>query len=272
MSNDSGNGGDQGKRGKRTDLAKLGEQMKALGQTGGALKKAMENMDRQMRPFRDMQEKMERQMRPFRDLEDRMKSLGLHAGENSALGRVSKQIADQQRAINAMPQIQPQVPHIPEISIPRNPIHETNERLKRIEDRFEQMQVIATDAAQIATGLQAAAAEFLQKFEKAATDNDRTAGRAIRIGLVAVFIAVAMPAAQIIYSEYRRQPDNSPAIEATLESIQSELAATREFQGDLADRIDKAITSSDTENAAVLRDIHALLSRQIGSPPKGGAQ
>ncbi len=221
---------------KGVDLASLGEQLNAQGYDGGAMKKAVEDMQRQMEPLRHIhdqivglrglaghdglakqlaeqtarysaiQEQMERALGPYHDLKERMKHLGLSAGEDSAIGRVAQKIADQQRAIDAMrPDVAdalaspepPRMPRIDQIKFPPNPILETNERLQRIEERFEQMQNIATDAAQIANGLQGAAAEFLQKFEKAAQDNDRTAGRAIWIGVVAVIIAIAMPAVQI---------------------------------------------------------------------------
>ena len=189
---------------KGVDLATLSEQLKAQGYDGGergeAPMKAMEDLERQMEPLRNVQEQMrhlqgfsghegiaaklpedakrhsaiheqmEKAVEPYRGLQDRMKSLGLSAGKDSAIGRVAKQIADQQRAIEAMrPQIpehleksEPRLPNIEPIKLPPNPVFETNERLERIEERFEQMQGIATDAAQIANGLQGAAAEFLQ--------------------------------------------------------------------------------------------------------------
>ena len=128
------------------------------------------------------------------------------------------------------------------------------------------MQGIAADAAEIATGLQGAAAEFLQKFEKAATDNDRAAGRAIWIGVVAVLIAVAMPAAQIIYSEYRREPSNGAEMQATLEAMQAELASMREAQTEASDRLTEVLATSDSQTAAILGDIRELLARDTAPP------
>lgn len=243
-----------------------------------ALGKVMEDINRTMRPFQEMQERlapqmerfsavqeaMERSLGPFHHIQDRMESLGLEAGTDSALGRLSEQICAQQRAIDAMRLPEPELPCIPEL--PPNPILETNRRLERIEERFEQMQDIAADAAQIATELQAAAAEFLQKFEKAAADNDRTAGRAIWIGVVAVIIAVAMPAAQIIYSEYRRVPSNGLEMQAALEEVQAELSAMRDSQAAASDRLAEALASSDDETAAILRDIRGLLWERAATP------
>lgn len=286
---------------KGVDLASLGEELKAQGYDGGAMKKAVEDMQRQMEPLRHIhdqmaglrgltgheglakqlaeqtarysaiQEQMERALGPHRDLQERMKHLGLSAGEDSAIGRVAKQIADQQRAIDAMrPDVSgalaspepPRMPRIDQIKFPPNPILETNERLQRIEERFEQMQDIATDAAQIANSLQGAAAEFLQKFEKAAQDNDRTAGRAIWIGVVAVIIAIAMPAVQIGYSEFRRAPDNGAEIQSVLEDMQVELTGLRQTQADAVIQLGEVINASDDGTAAILREIRDLLSER----------
>lgn len=308
-SDDSPGDGERLQKKKGVDLAALSEQLKAQGYDGGergeALKKAMEDLERQMEPLRHVQEQMkhlqrlsghegiaakldedakrysavheqmEKALEPYRGLQDRMKSLGISAGEDSAIGRVAKQIADQQRAIEAMrPQIpehleksEPRLPIIEQIKLPQNPILETNERLERIEERFEQMQAIATDAAQIANGLQGAAAEFLQKFEKAAADNDRTAGRAIWIGVIAVIIAIAMPAVQIGYSEFRRTPDNGPEMQAALEDVQAEVAGLRNAQAQASAQLGEIIGSSNDETAKVLREIRDLLSNR--SAPVG---
>jgi hypothetical protein len=250
--NSDGDGGEDTPGAKGLDTSKLmigGMRPPAMNDT---VRKAIEGIERQTQPFRDLQDRltpqlnsvtaaqkaMETSLGPLRDLEARMKTLGGIAGENSSLGRLAEQIGAQKSAIDAMRLHETEIPRIPELPpIPPNPIFETNRRLERIEERFEQMQVIATDAAEIATGLQGAAAEFLQKFEKAAADNDRTAARAIWIGVVAVFIAVAMPAAQIIYSEYRREPSNGAEVQAALEAMQSELTTMRNAQNVANDQL-----------------------------------
>lgn len=280
--NSDGDGGEDTPRAKGLDISKLmigGMQPPAMNDT---VRKAIEGIERQTQPFRDLQDRltpqlnsitaaqkaMETSLGPLRDLEARMKTLGGIAGENSSLGRLAEQIGAQKSAIDAMRLHETEIPRIPELPpIPPNPIFETNRRLERIEERFEQMQVIATDAAEIATGLQGAAAEFLQKFEKAAADNDRTAARAIWIGVVAVFIAVAMPAAQITYSEYRREPSNGAEVQAALEAMQSELETMRNAQTVANDRLTEALATSDSETAAILRDIRGLLAGEGASPP-----
>ncbi len=280
--NGDGDGGGDTPRAKGLDISKLmigGMRPRVMNDT---VRKAIEGIERQTQPFRDLQDRltpqlnsvtaaqkaMETSFGPLRDLEARMKTLGGIAGENSSLGRLAEQIGAQKSAIDAIRLHETEIPRIPELPpIPPNPIFETNSRLERIEERFEQMQVIAADAAEIATGLQGAAAEFLQKFEKAAADNDRTAARAIWIGVVAVFIAVAMPAAQIIYSEYRREPSNGAEVQAALEAMQSELATMRNAQTVANDRLTEALATSDSETAAILRDIRGLIAGAGASTP-----
>lgn len=317
MSNDNGDsqGGDEKPLKKKgVDLAAMSEDLKAQGyddgKRGEALKKAIEDMEQQMEPYRHMHEQMkhfqgllghegiaaklaeeakrysaiqgqmDKALEPYRDLQDRMKNLGLSAGEDSTIGRVAKRIANQQRAIEAMhphapenlaKQELPRLPNIEQIKFPPNPILETNERLERIEVRFEQMQGIATDAAQIANGLQGAAAEFLQKFEKAAADNDRTAERAIWIGVVAVIIAIAMTAVQIGYSEFRRTPDNGPETMSAIESLQTEVAGLHAAQAEASAQLEEIISSSNDETATILREIRDLLSTRsvpVGTVPE----
>jgi hypothetical protein len=311
MSNDNEDNqgdGESSPKKKSADLAALCKQLKAQGDDGGergqALKKTLEEMERQTEPLRRVQkqmknlqglsedkslaaklaedakrysairEQMEKGLEPYRGLQDRMKNLRLSAGKDSAVGRVAKQIADQQRALKAIrPNIRddiakpepPRLSNIEQIKVPPNPIVETNERLERIEERFEQMQDIATDAAQIANGLQGAAAEFLQKFEEAAKENDRTAGRAILIGAVAVIIAIAMPAVQIGYSEFRRTPDYGPKIQSVLEDVQAEAAGLRDAQAEASAQLGEIIDSSNYETATILREIRDLLSKRLVS-------
>ena len=232
-----------------------------------------EEMERVL-PGRALQEQIDAITKPFGNLHDRMATLGAAVGPDSSIGRLAEQIGAQQSAVDRLRGLglheppdtdafrTPETFSIPEITIPPNPLFETNERLERIEERFEQMQDVATNAAQIATGLQAASAEFLQKFETAASDNDRAAGRAIWIGVIAVFIAIAMPAAQIIYSDLRRSPDSGPALQAALEEMRTELSATREAQTAASNRLNEAIAQSNGETAAILRDIRDLLPLQ----------
>jgi DNA repair ATPase RecN len=144
---------------------------------------------------------------PFKEINERMESIRRATGMDSTLGRLTKQIEEQQKRIKSIDASIPNydfgrpekyyTPPVERIKFPPNPILETNERLASIESRFDQMHAVAKEGAEIATGLQAAAAEFLQKFEMAASENDRAASGAIRIGRWAIVIAMAMPIVQV---------------------------------------------------------------------------
>lgn len=217
---------------------------------------------------------VEEAMRSFDGINDRMKHLTELAGGQSAIGKVAQQIAEQQKAIDAL-----RIPdsfadlhtaerdhiHMPPLRMPElppNPILETNRRLERIERRFEEMQDVAANAATIANGLQAHAAEFLVKFEKAATDNDRSAGRAIRLGAIAILIAIAMPLAQVVYTEFWRVPSDAADMQTVIADMHREIGALRQTQADVAERLESALERSDQQTADALREIGRLLAEQ----------
>lgn len=217
---------------------------------------------------------VEEAMRSFGGINDRMKHLTELAGGQSAIGKVAQQIAEQQKAIDALrvpesfadlhaaerDHIHMRPLRMPEL--PPNPILETNRRLERIEQRFEDMQDVAANAATIANGLQAHAAEFLVKFEKAATDNDRSAGRAIRLGAIAILIAIAMPLAQIVYTEFWRVPSDAADMQTVIADMHREIGALRQTQADVAGRLESALERSDQQTAAALREIGRVLAEQ----------
>lgn len=184
--------------------------------------------------------------------------------ENSAIADVSRKIEDQFRAIdnyNLNAELLDQ-PKAPAFRIPPNPLYETNERLERIEKQFERMESIAAESASIATGLQASAAEFLVKFEKAANENNQTAKRAIVIGICAIAIALIMPAAQIIYTEFWRAPLDAAANQEVTTNLRSEISELQKTQRDAAERLGDALAQSNGNVAATLMEIRDLLSKQ----------
>lgn len=210
-------------------------------------------------------------MRPFDSINDRMKRLAELAGGHSTMGMVAQQIAEQQRAIDALripnsfvrgepDHIHASAFQMPEL--PPNPILETNRRLERIEQRFEEMHDVAANAATIANGLQAHAAEFLVKFEKAANDNARSAGRAIWLAAIAVLLAIAMPLVQIIYTEFWRVPTDVAYMQAVISDMHREIGALRQIQADAAERVDAALMRSDQQAADILQGIRRMLAEQ----------
>lgn len=196
---------------------------------------------------------------------------GLERLDTSPIARLSKQIADQQRAIAdlrpsvaGLDEIQDlkmyRAPRMPELKIPPNPILETNKRLKNIEARFDRMEKIALDGAEIATGLQASAAMFLEKFEAAAVSNDRTTKRAVLIGVAAIAIAVLTPIAQVLYTEMYRAPADTATVQSTIADVKRELSGLRETQEQVANRISEALLQNGKDQTATLKEIKELLA------------
>jgi len=215
-------------------------------------------------------------------LQDRMKALSGAYPPNSALSSVSKMIAEQGNAVSALQkavlendmsgtlgsvvsdnEMYDSPSSIPtKIDFPKNPILETNQRLKRIENQFEKMQGIALSGAEIATELQASAAEFLGKFETAANANTQSAKHVIRLGVFAVIFAFTMPAIQIAYSELWRGPQEALAARETIAELKAEVTAMVEAQVLVTERLIEALASSDRDTAAALLEIGNILTQQ----------
>jgi hypothetical protein len=200
-------------------------------------------------------------------------------GSGSATAKLAKQIADQQRLIEKYNVRVPALPELPDMSdyvrpsleskleglefaLPPNPIHETNKRLEQIEKRFVRMEKIALNGAEIATGLQASAAQFLVKFESAAESNDKTTKRAVRIGLIAIFFAVAIPIAQTFYSDFYKAPADAAAAQALISDMKSEISKLNNTQEQTTNRLIEAISKNGDEQTKALNEIREFLSRQ----------
>lgn len=186
-----------------------------------------------------------------------------------AMSKIARQISDQQNAIASLRPLvsemserftAPEPLRLPEL--PPNPLHETNKRLANIEQRFNRMESIALDGAEIATGLQASAATFLIKFEKASANNDRTSGRAVWLGIAAILIAVAMTAVQILYTELWRAPADSTSQQAAITDMKSQIKDLENTQRAVADELAKVLSKSNSELTATLHDIRNLLAEQ----------
>ncbi|YCI03315.1 hypothetical protein M1D34_03540 [Ensifer sp. D2-11] len=171
------------------------------------------------------------------------------------LGDLSHRLSEQNRRLAEMRDVLPtlQSPRLPEM--PRSPAHETNERLGRIEDQFDEMQKVLIEAAQIATTIQAHAAQFLVSFEQASQQTDRSASRAISVGVIAIVIAVATPFLQAGVDRYVFPDNSATELKAELSKVGSAQVAGSQA---LAQRMDE----NGAAEAAILRDIRRSLENQ----------
>lgn len=275
---------------KSVDLAKFRE-LEAQGKEAQAA--AQQALDSLSHSYGSVQAALEARLEPFADIRKRMSAVTDIAGAASALGGVALKIADQQRALEALhPQgdnmgafldrsvedvlgirdiAAPPALDLPKLPpLPPHPALETNKRLERIERRFEQMQDIAQNSAQITNGLHASAAEiqasvktFLSEFKTAAKDSDASTRRATYLAVLALIVAVATP----IYQAWMEKPNSDPVLQASVEQLRAELTALREQQAEASDRLTETLNAADQDTVTVLRDIRDVLSVPSSANP-----
>lgn len=196
-------------------------------------------------------------------IHDRMKGLAGVLGEDSSLAKVAMDIDRQQSLIDrlgldAHSHI-PEPIHFPEI---KNPIVETNDRLARIEERFDMAFDLAKDSAQVANGLQASAAEFLHKFQVEADKNNESVNKTISVARWSLLAVVVFACAQIAAPFFI--PDReAEALRGTVTELRSEVEALRESQAETSERLIEALAASDAETAAALRAIAEQLAQPV---------
>ncbi len=192
---------------------------------------------------------------------DRLDTLSDAAVGNTALANAIRGIEKQQHTLDAMTAPEPVLPHIDRLEIPENPIIETNRKLDRIEKQFSQVSTIAHDSAQVATGLQAYAADFLLKFEKAAEETNQSGSKAIKVGWLALAIAVVVGAGQIFAPMFLKDQE-AEALKQTVIDLKSEILALREEQNSANERMIDALENSDRATAEILRETLSAISTQ----------
>lgn len=190
------------------------------------------------------------------NIEKRMSDLLGVAGQHSALGKVANEIASQQRSLDTLVGARAhdidRIYSMPPLRIPENPLIETNKRLARIERQFEVVSEVARESAQTAVGLQASGAEFIQKFEKAATDTNKSGNKAMLVALVAVLITIFQTVSPFLL------PDgDAVALRQSVEGLQAEISSMRAEQAETSQRLIDALAAGDRETAAAVREAMA---------------
>lgn len=263
-----------------------------------AAAKPAQNISAQLDPLREQIAKMEKITAPAREMAERLKATGLHehvermakiaapareitdrlkaTGIHDRLGDISARAGAGSRLADAIRGIEKQqgllddltasthertIPTIPDIPVIENPIVETNRKLDRIEKQFSQISVIARDSAQVATDLQAYAAEFLQKFEKAAEDANQSGSKAIKVGWLALAIAIVVGAGQIFAPTLIRDQE-AETLRQTVVDLNAEVATLRAEQSAANDRLIEALANSDQATASAIAEAIATIAAQ----------
>ena len=202
-------------------------------------------------------------------------------GEASNLSHAAASIASQQAAIDALDRVDtyrhPPIINPPHFPVIRNPLIETNERLARIESRFEQLGEIAKESAQTGTLLQGAAAEFLQEFKTASKQNDESAAKAIQVGeqaalfaKQAVWMAVAVPlfifGLQFLVS-YVNPDTRTEDLQQSVTALQAEIEGLRADQAQASQDLVEALGRADQATAAAVREALRALAADDSAAP-----
>jgi hypothetical protein len=204
------------------------------------------------------------------DLQKRIEDLRSKGG----LGNLTGMLENQRRAVEkmvpkdmlGMPVVEPRPILAETLKLPPNPIHETNKRLAKIEERFEEMQDIAARGAEIATGLQVSAAEFLTKFDDVATKNDRTAGKAVWVAGTAAVLAVAMPLLQMLHAELWKAPNDAADMRRAVTELKTELTTLRDTQRQVANRIAEVVAAQSPANQELVTTLKEI-RKALSDPP-----
>lgn len=103
---------------------------------------------------------------------------------------------------------------------------------------------------------------FLIKFEKASADNDRTSSRAIRLGIMAILIAITTAVAQVFYTEFWRAPADSTSQQAAIADVKGQIKGLEDTQRTAAEELAKVLSAGNSEMTEALHDIRRLLMEQ----------
>ena len=235
-------------------------------------------------PGRQIREMLDRISEPSRQMADAMKritegvprldlsTLANPGGVNPKLADIITRLGDQESLLDRMvPDMSPAHFEIPNLGeLPPHPAHETNERLQRIEEQFAAMQTVAVQGAQIATALQAYAADFLSKFEKAAQSTDRAANKAVWVSFVAIALTVVAAILPLGYDLLVKSPSEAAAAaeaQQTIAQLRDEVVGLRGAQQEMANRLEAAMGDSDSDVVPVLEDIRGLLQEMKALEP-----
>lgn len=249
----------------------------------GPTDRSMRQIEEEQRRFRELTQPPVGVQKVLDEMEQHRKRMADAIGPFGGMQKVYDDLEAQRSRINAMRmptdfgnEVEVKPLRMP--SIPPNPILKTNKKLEDIEAKFEQMLTVMSGAANIATDIQGHAAHFLEKFDKASEQTDRSARGAVRVAIIAMVISVVTPFIPMAV-DYIWQDDTPAKLESLTRQIierQSDdrtasdklLQQLLQTNRDSADRVAEALRLRDEQMSKVLEDIRKI-AKQSGelSPP-----
>jgi hypothetical protein len=109
--------------------------------------------------------------------------------------------------------------------------------------------------------LRAAAAEFLQKFERAAEDTNKSGNKAILVAVAAVVITLFQTASPYLFPN-----EESAALRQTVTELTVEVAAMRAEQAETSQALIDALAAGDQATALAVKE---SLAATVAAEPAG---
>lgn len=128
-----------------------------------------------------------------------------------------------------------------------DPIEETNERLAGIEGHSEKMSELLIQAA---------------------ISNEKGTRLALRVGIIAIIIAIVMPAFQIAYNEFWRVPRETQAKQIVISDLKAEIANLKQQHVQTLEGISDAIVNKEKDTVNILKDIKTILDDTSNNLPE----
>lgn len=208
--------------------------------------------------FRCIKQKHEEMRKRLRKTVDKMGVLKSSVEQSSALKDVAENISRQGRSFSDyLYRTRKDISQdISKVEVSENPVNETNRKLGVVVDRFDRLIDFGENALSIMTGLQAAAAEFLDQFSIEAEKNNKAAHTAIGVGILAVVISIA----QVLYTEFWRVPQDTRLMDEYFSEMRREVEELRSAQLAALERLATALQRSSQDE--VLERLIEVIERQ----------
>ncbi|WP_296746322.1 hypothetical protein [Mesorhizobium sp.] len=278
---------------KLSDLAKLPEDIAPPGEIG--MEPQLNATHILAKQLREQQEKIGGLLRPSKEAEAFQKHLESLSKPSPAVKSILDQVENQRRLLDSITNFHVgkaaanrpgfgiadrfvPVHRLPDIKLPKNPVLDTNAKLANIEQKFEGMLDVLSNAARIGNEIQAQAATFIEKFEVASDQTDKSAKKAIRVGVIALVIATLSPFAPMVV-DYFAPNRTVPTIEAlTREVVSASQSASVDNQKliealkgrdeQIAERLmDEVRRKQDETNVILSKLLEALKERDSSTNP-----
>jgi hypothetical protein len=157
------------------------------------------------------------------------------------------------------------------ITLPPNPVWETNEHLNELVERFDRVEAIAIQAVELVQTMNTAASSLVASFREGAESTERFARRSIWMAFIALATSFVMPLFQVWHEDSKSQRQDAATKEIVRQLTDVQQRASANVRDAIAAQDDRAhIDQVDLVKAiSALRDV---LQVAIDRQKQGGGQ